>query len=191
MGTQLPPELLVMHTVSLLLAFATNILAFEDDFGDIDQGFPPLLNMTDNVCSRSEECIPQGLCPYFQEDVTRLEQLLEESKEYKEMVANMQRYVCNKKEKGFCCSLIETNSIIGGPAQKCCRECRYHHRQRKCVSLRTGRCCPCSNARCGKAARPAARSTTTTTTETRRVPSEAETEPVSILNTRFLTTEEE
>merc|ERR1711962_1457507 len=136
-------ELLVMHTVSLLLAFATNILAFEDDFGDIDQGFPPLLNMTDNICSRSEECIPQELCPYFQEDVTRLEQLLEES----------------KKEKGFCCSLIETNSIIGGPAQKCCRECRYHHRKRKCVSLRAGRCCPCSNARCGKAARPAARST--------------------------------
>ena len=119
--TQLPPELLVMHTVSLLLAFATNILAFEDDFGDIDQGFPPLLNMTDNICSRSEECIPQELCPYFQEDVTRLEQLPEESREYKEMVANMQRFVCNKKEKGFCCSLIETNSIIGGPAQKCCR----------------------------------------------------------------------
>ena len=110
-----------MHTVTLLLAFATNILAFEDDFEDIDQGFPPLLNMTDNICSRSEECIPQELCPYFQEDVTRLEQLPVESKEYKEMVANMQRYVCNKKEKGFCCSLIETNSIIGGPAQKCCR----------------------------------------------------------------------
>ena len=110
-----------MHTVNLLLAFATNILAFEDDFGDIGQGFPPLLNMTDNICSRSEECIPQELCPYFQEDVTRLEQLPGESKEYKEMVANMQRYVCNKKEKGFCCSLIETNSIIGGPAQKCCR----------------------------------------------------------------------
>ena len=73
-----------MHTVYLLLAFATNILAFEDDFEDIDQGFPLLLNMTDNMCSRSEECIPQELCPYFQEDVTRLEQLPEESKEYKE-----------------------------------------------------------------------------------------------------------
>ena len=60
-------------------------------------------------------------CPYFQEDVTRLEQLPEESKEYKEMVANMQRYVCNKNEKGLCCSLIETNSIFGGPAEKCCR----------------------------------------------------------------------
>merc|ERR1712012_446491 len=81
-------------------------------------------------------------------------------------------------------------------AQKCCRECRYHFRKRKCVSLRTGRCCPCSNARCGKAARPAARSTTTTTTtttttDTPRVPSEAETEPVSILISRFLTTDEE
>merc|ERR1712018_600116 len=69
------------------------------------------------------------------------------------------------KEKGFCCSLIETNSIIGGPAEKCCRQCRYHPRKKRCVSLRTGRCCPCST-RCRKRSSPTKSTTTTTTTST-------------------------
>merc|ERR1712137_1063277 len=76
----------------------------------------------------------------------------------------MQKLVCNKEEKGFCFSLIETNSIIGGPAEKCCRECRYHPRKKRCVSLRTGRCCPCSS-RCGRPS-SSTKSTTATATKT-------------------------
>merc|ERR1712198_243818 len=81
------------------------------------------------------------------------------------LVADMQKLVCNKEEKGFCCSLIQTNSIIGGPAEKCCRECRYHPRKKRCVSIRTGRCCPCST-RCGKRSSSKPKSTTTRTTKT-------------------------
>merc|ERR1712198_103468 len=81
------------------------------------------------------------------------------------LVADMQKLVCNKEEKGFCCSLIQTNSIIGGPAEKCCRECRYHPRKKRCVSIRTGRCCPCST-RCGKRSTSKPKSTTTRTTKT-------------------------
>merc|ERR1712108_26160 len=129
---------------------------------NIDFKPPPLLNVTDNECSRDKECIPQESCEYFQEEVTRLEDLPIGSEEYQKLVADMQKLVCNKEEKGFCCSIIETNSIIGGPAEKCCRECRYHPRKKRCVSIRTGRCCPCSTT-CGKRS---SKSTTTTTTKT-------------------------
>merc|ERR1712108_26244 len=129
---------------------------------NIDFKPPPLLNVTDNECSGDKECIPQESCEYFQEEVTRLEDLPIGSEEYQKLVADMQKLVCNKEEKGFCCSIIETNSIIGGPAEKCCRECRYHPRKKRCVSIRTGRCCPCSTT-CGKRS---SKSTTTTTTKT-------------------------
>ena len=106
-----------------LLSIATSQLTTVEDSLDfnISHLLPPLLNVTDNECRRNEECIPQESCMYFQEEVTRLEEMAIGSEEYKELVANMQKLVCNKEEKGFCCSLIETNSIIGGPAEKCCR----------------------------------------------------------------------
>merc|ERR1712108_68298 len=132
---------------------------------NIDFKPPPLLNVTDNECSRDKECIPQEGCEYFQEDVTRLEDSPIGSEEYQKLVADMQKLVCNKEERGFCCSLIETNSIIGGPAEKCCRECRYHLRKKRCVSIRTGRCCPCSTT-CGKRSSSRHKSTSTTTTKT-------------------------
>merc|ERR1711974_277614 len=147
----------------LFFSYAKSQLTIENSLDhNIDFKPPPLLNVTDNECSRDKECIPQESCEYFQEEVTRLEDLPIGSEEYQKLVADMQKLVCNKEEKGFCCSIIETNSIIGGPAEKCCRECRYHPRKKRCVSIRTGRCCPCSTT-CGKRS---SKSTTTTTTKT-------------------------
>ena len=104
-----------------LISFAASQVTDEDSLGYNSNLPPPLLNVTDNECSRNEECLPQESCKYFQEEVTRLEELPKGTEEYQELVANMQKLVCNKEEKGFCCSLIETNGIIGGPAEKCCR----------------------------------------------------------------------
>ena len=104
-----------------LISFAASQVTDEDSLGYNSNLPPPPLNVTDNECSRNEECLPQESCQYFQEEVTRLEELPKGSEEYQELVANMQKLVCNKEEKGFCCSLIETNGIIGGPAEKCCR----------------------------------------------------------------------
>ena len=104
-----------------LISFAASQLTDEDSLDYNSNLPPPLLNVTDKECSRNEECLPQESCQYFQEEVTRLEELPKGTEEYQELVADMQKLVCNKEEKGFCCSLIETNGIIGGPAEKCCR----------------------------------------------------------------------
>ena len=117
-------EALGMHNVFFLSCLLSSVLSLAD-FGDSEDyniiDLPPLLNVTDNECSGSQECIPQESCKYFQEDLARLEELHIESEEYKELMAAVQKLVCNKEERGFCCSLIDTQSIIGGPAEKCCR----------------------------------------------------------------------
>ena len=114
-----------MHTFCfipfLLFSYAASELTIEESLDYNLDLPPPLLNVTDNACRGNQECIPQESCKYFQEDVARLEELGIGSEEYQELVGNMRKLVCNKEERGFCCSLIETNGIIGGPSQKCCR----------------------------------------------------------------------
>ena len=102
----------------LLLSFSLThgqSTAADEDF---DVG---LIKTTHNPCPPTDDCIAQENCHHFQEDVAKLESLSIESLEYESLVADLKKGVCNKEEKGFCCSSIETNSVAGPRATKCCR----------------------------------------------------------------------
>ena len=80
-----------------------------------------LIEATDNLCPLTHECVPQETCAHFQEDVARLENLSIESLEYEELVEELKRGVCNKEERGFCCSSIQILSVVPPSRNKCCR----------------------------------------------------------------------
>merc|ERR1712130_448562 len=101
--------------------------------------------LTHGPCPLTHDCIAQENCTHFQEDVAKLESLSIESLEYELLVKELRKGVCNKEEKGFCCSTIAENAVAARPANKCCPQCRSHPRRKRCVSRRPGRrCCPCS-----------------------------------------------
>jgi len=140
------------------------------------------LEETDQPCGDSEVCTPLDQCLSHR---SKLDSLPKESQEYKEYINLVKQLVCNKKEKGICCSdgaeeerevepeseSIEsqgenifqdeeeeeepdsgTNFWSGGPrpkiapdSSKCCRDCIWHPRRKRCVAKRPQRgCCPCS-----------------------------------------------
>merc|ERR1712243_1820 len=132
----MPTYLLLLLTFTLTQGQSTSA----DEVFDLG-----LIETTHHPCPPTHDCIVQEKCRHFQEDVAKLENISIESLEYESLVAELRKGVCNKEEKGFCCSSIETNSVAGPRATKCCRQCRYNPRQKKCVSRRPGnRCCPCS-----------------------------------------------
>jgi len=144
------------------------------------------LEETDQPCGDSEVCTPLDQCLSHR---SKLDSLPKESQEYKEYINLVKQLVCNKKEKGICCSdgageegQVEPESesiesqdeniyqdeeedeeeldlelfprpiLSGGPrpkiapdSSKCCRDCIWHPRRKRCVAKRPQRgCCPCS-----------------------------------------------
>jgi len=145
------------------------------------------LEETDQPCGDSEVCTPLDQCLSHR---SKLDSLPKESQEYKEYINLVKQLVCNKKEKGICCSdgaeeeeevepesesiesqgeniyqdkeeedeedldseLYPRPSLSGGPrpkiapdSSKCCRDCIWHPRRKRCVAKRPQRgCCPCS-----------------------------------------------
>merc|ERR1711963_900854 len=138
------------------------------------------LEETDQPCGDSEVCRPLDQCLSHR---SKLDSLPKESQEYKEYINLVKQLVCNKKEKGICCSdgageegevepesesiesqdeeeeeeeldleLVPRPSLSGGPrpkiapdSSKCCRDCIWHPRRKRCVAKRPQRgCCPCS-----------------------------------------------
>jgi len=151
------------------------------------------LKETDQPCGDSEVCTPLDRCLSHR---SKLDSLPKESQEYKEYINLVKQLVCNKKEKGICCSdgakeerevepesesiesqdeyisqdeeeeeeeeeldseLFPRPIFVGGPrpkiapdSSKCCRDCIWHPRRKRCVARRPQRgCCPC-NVDCPK-----------------------------------------
>ena len=108
-----------MPTYFLLLLSFT--LTHGQTAGDASEAFDlGLIEVTHNPCPLTHDCIAQENCTHFQEDVAKLESLSIESLEYELLVKELRKGVCNKEEKGFCCSTIAENAVAARPANKCC-----------------------------------------------------------------------
>jgi len=93
-----------------------------------------------------DECIRQDACPYFAAVVTDLEELGLDTKEYNETLAVVKQSVCNQEEQGVCCADFEDQISIRSlvrRGEKCCKECFYQIRTKRCKSRRDGRRCRC------------------------------------------------
>merc|ERR1712062_475048 len=173
-------QLGTMHLTCLFALLSTFPLAASTTSSDP-------LEETDQPCGDSEVCTPLDQCLSHR---SKLDSLPKESQEYKDYINLVKQLVCNKKEKGICCSdsaeeeeevepesesiesqdediyqdeeeeeeeeldseLFPRPILSGGPlpkiapdSSKCCRDCIWHPRRKRCVAKRPQRgCCPCS-----------------------------------------------
>merc|ERR1711970_149138 len=135
------------HLIPLLLLCSAGVtLAFPGDgelFG-AEQNFPPKLEETDSSCPLMHECISKENCYHYQEDLDQLRNMTVGSEDYEELFSELGQLVCNKKEKGYCCSTVVPNGgVIGGTLRNCCFQCRWNPRRGRCVSKATSRKCLC------------------------------------------------
>merc|ERR1719275_151374 len=96
------PTYLLLLLLSFALIHAQSRAADED----FDLG---LIETTHNPCPPTHDCVAQENCSHFQEDVAKLESLSIEGLEYEKLIDDLKEGVCNKEQRGFCCSTIETN----------------------------------------------------------------------------------
>merc|ERR1712106_291065 len=136
------------HFLHLLLSSVAVADAFPGDREAFDAeqdllNLPPVVEETDNSCPRTHECISKEHCYHYQEDLDELRNMTVGSKEYNELFAELGQMVCNKEEKGYCCSTIEENVGWLHPSSPCCSECRFNLRRNRCVSIATRQPCHC------------------------------------------------
>merc|ERR1712032_754483 len=62
------------------------------------------LEETDNRCKEGKECIHRDGCPSWSKKRAQLNSLEKSSKQYKDLLAGLLEEVCNRSEKGVCCS---------------------------------------------------------------------------------------
>jgi len=62
------------------------------------------LEETDNRCKEGKECLIRDSCPSWSTKRARLNSLEKSSKPYKDLLAELKEEVCNRSEKGVCCS---------------------------------------------------------------------------------------
>jgi len=68
------------------------------------------LEETDNRCKEGKECIHRDGCPSWSNKRAQLNSLEKSSKQYKDLLAGLLEEVCNRSEKGVCCSLEKQQS---------------------------------------------------------------------------------
>ena len=62
----------------------------------------------------------QEHCFHYQEDMDELRNMTAGSEEYEELFAELAELVCNREEKGYCCSTIAPNQALVGFSDHCC-----------------------------------------------------------------------
>ena len=110
-------ETIAMPAYLLLLLFSFTFTHGQTASEDFDLG---LIEVTHNPCPPTHDCVAQENCSHFQEDVAKLKSLSIESLEYEKLIEDLKESVCNKEERGFCCSTLETNVAVAPRGSKCC-----------------------------------------------------------------------
>jgi len=72
---------------------------------------------TDNRCKDGKECLHRDSCPSWSSKRARLDSLEKSSKPYKDLLAELKEEVCNRSEKGVCCSSALTEKENLPPSQ--------------------------------------------------------------------------
>ena len=62
----------------------------------------------------------QEHCHHYQEDLDELRNMTVGSEDYEELFVELDQLVCNKEEKGYCCSTIAPNGGLFIAASSCC-----------------------------------------------------------------------
>ena len=59
---------------------------------------------THKVCEAGETCLSANNCPPVKAKYRRLTRLDKETPEWSRLIRDLKQSVCNKKDRGFCCS---------------------------------------------------------------------------------------
>ena len=71
------------------------------------------MRLTEDVgweCDSDSECLPSIDCQYFQEQQKLLKSLTDRTARIN-MIQDLRKYICNKKERGFCCPIAEDEPV--------------------------------------------------------------------------------
>ena len=76
------------------------------------------LEETDNKCKDGKECVHRDRCPSWSHKRSQLKKEERNTQFYKDLLAELQESVCNKKQKGVCCPPRQDSSQLP-PIGKC------------------------------------------------------------------------